>query len=505
MSFTPDRGGARRAFIGAERSFELVRRSLLQGEGLPFADALTAQQMQQAFDDEGVSFGRDDHDANVASANAASANAASADDDGIVYTPAIMLWAMLSQSLLTGVQRSCRAAVQRVAVYYALVGREVSSTNTGAYCRARAKVTEGVVRRLTAGVAWRCEAAVPDDWRWHGFRTLVVDGTTISMPDTEPNQAEYPQPTSQAEGLGFPILRAVALTSLATGMVLALATGPYAGKETGETALLRTLFDQLQRGDLVLADRYYGGWFLLALLRDLGVEFVTRLHQHRTADFTRGKRLSQGDHLVAWPRPQKPEWLDQETYDRLPEQLEVRETEVRVNVPGFRTESLVVVTSLFDHKVYTRTDIATLYRRRWVIELELRDIKTTMQLGVLRCQTPEMVRQELWTGLLAYNLIRQSLLQSAHADKRLPYQLSFAAALQMLANTWVLAAAPPLVSVSTRERLIALRILNGHSHRVAHRPDRVEPRAVKRRPSPLALLTELRDTARARLIAGQKT
>ena len=161
------------------------------------------------------------------------------------------------------------------------------------------------------------------------------------MPDTEPNQAESPQPTRQAEGLGFPVLRAVALTSLATGMVLALATGPSAGQETGETALLRRLLDQLLRGDLVLAERYYGGWFLRALLRDLGVEFVTRLHQHRTADFTRGKRLSQGDHRVAWPRPQKPEWLDQETYDRLPAHLEVRETEVRetevrVNVPGFR-------------------------------------------------------------------------------------------------------------------------------------------------------------------------
>ena len=288
-------------------------------------------------------------------------------------------------------------------------------------------------------------------------------------------------------------------------MIVALALGPYAGKETGETALFRTLFEKLRRGDLVLADRYYGGWFMLALLRELGVEFVTRLHQLRTADFHRGKRLGKGDHVVEWAKPPKPEWLDQETYDRLPEQLAVREIEVSVNVPGFRTESLVVVTSLLDHQVHSRAEIATLDRRRWVIELELRDIKTTMQLGVLRCQTPEMVRQELWTGLLAYNLIRQSLLQSAYASERLPQQLSFAASLQMLANTWVLAAVPPLVSARARERLIALRILNGHSHRVGNRPDRVEPRAVKRRPSPLALLTELRATARARLIAGQKT
>jgi hypothetical protein len=138
------------------------------------------------------------------------------------------------------------------------------------------------------------------------------------------------------------------------------------------------------------------------------------------------------------------------------------------------------------------------------VELELRDIKTTMQLDVLRRTRPEYVRQELWTGLLAYNLIRQSLLQSARAGGCRPKQLSFAASLQLLANTWVLAAAPPLVTPSARERLIALRILNGHGHRVANRPNRVEPRAVKRRPSPLALLTELRSAAQARLIAGPK-
>ncbi len=487
MSFTS-------AGRGADRSFEVVRRSLLLDEGLPFVDALTAEHMQQAFDAEGVWFGEADGDAN-----------ARPEDDGIVYTPAVTLWAMLSQALFTDVQRSCVAAVQRVAVYYALLGREVSSTNTGAYCRARAKVTEGVVQRLAEGLALRSEATVPDEWRWHGFRPLVIDGTTFSMADSDANQAEYPQPTTQAEGLGFPILRAVALTSLATGMVRALAMGPYAGKETGETALFRTLFDKLQCGDLILADRYYGGWFMLALLRELGVEFVTRLHQLRDADFQRGKQLGKRDHIVTWAKPAKPEWLDQETYDRLPEQLEVREIDVRVNVPGFRTESLVVVTSLFDHHVYTRDEIATLYRRRWVIELELRDIKSTMSLDVLRRQTPAAVRQELWTGLLAYNLVRQSMLQSALASTRQPHELSFAASLQMLANTWVLAAVSPLVTVSARERLVALRILNGHSHRVANRPNRVEPRAVKRRPSPLALLTELRATAKARLIAGPKT
>lgn len=482
MSFTPKSAGA-------DRSFELVRNSLLQDDGLHFADALTAEQIQQAFDAEGVLFG-DDDDANE-----------SPDDNGCRYTRAITLWAMLSQALFTGVMRSCRAAVQRVAVYYALTGVEISSTSTGAYCRARAKVTEGVVRRLVIGVAERCEAIVPDSFRWKGFRGFVVDGTTFSMPDTVENQKEYPQASTQAEGLGFPILRAVALTSLATGMVMALATGPYAGKETGETALFRTLFDTLRPGDLVLSDRYYGGWFMLALLRERGVEFVTRLHQFRDADFTQGKRLGKGDHIVTWAKPDKPKWLDQETYNRLPEQLEVREIQVQVNVRGSRTKSLIIVSSLRNHRDYTRAELATLYRSRWRVELQIRDIKSTMQLDVLRRKTPEAVRQELWTGLLAYNLIRQSMLQSALEKGCAPHQLSFAASLQMLANTWVLGAVPPM-TISGRELLIALRISNGHSHRIANRPDRVEPRAIKRRPSYIALLTELRDTARARLMAG---
>jgi Transposase DDE domain len=473
----------RTSTAGLHRCFNLVRRSLLQAPGLPFADALSAEQIQHAFDTEDVRFGDD--------------------DDEVVYTPAVTLWAMLSQMLFTGEQRSCLAAVARVATFDALLSREVCSTNTGAYCRARAKVPEGVVRRLTLHVARDCEAQVPAAWRWKGRNVRLVDGTTFSMPDTAENQAEYPQSTAQAEGLGFPIMRAVALCSLATGMVMALACGPCAGKETGETALLRTLFDALSRGDIVLADRYYGGWFMLALLQALGVDFVSRLHQLRTADFGRGRRLGKGDHVVSWPKPERPAWMDQETYDRLPDQLEVREVQVNVDVPGFRAESLVIVTSLLDPKDYSRDDLANLFRRRWVVELHIRDIKTAMKLEVLRCKTPAMVRQELWTGLLVYNLIRQSMLQSAHEAERQPDELSFTATLQMLANSWLLAAVVIDGTCNAAEPLVRLRVVHGGSHRVGNRPDRVEPRAVKRRPKPHALLTTPRARARAELVASR--
>jgi Transposase DDE domain len=475
----------RTSHVGLHRGFDLVRRSLLQAPGLPFADALSAEHIQHAFDAENVHFGDD--------------------EDEAVYTPAVTLWAMLSQMLFTAEQRSCLAAVVRVAAFYTLLGREVCSTNTGAYCRARAKVAEGVPRRLTLQVARDCEADVPTAWRWKGRNVRVVDGTTFSMPDTAANQAEYPQSTSQAEGLGFPIMRAVALCSLATGMVLALACGPYAGKETGETALLRTLFDALSRGDIVLGDRYYGGWFMLALLQAMGVDFVSRLHQLRTSDFQKGRRLGKGDHVVSWPKPERPEWMDQETYDRLPQQLEVREVHVNIDVPGFRTESLVVVTSLLDSKEYSRDDLANLYRRRWVVELHIRDIKTAMKLDVLRCKTPAMVRQELWTGLLVYNLIRQSILQSAHKTERSPDELSFTATMQMLANSWLLAAVVMDETGDAAAPLVVLRVIHGGAHRVGNRPDRVEPRAVKRRPKSHPLLTTPRARARAALAACSST
>ena len=225
---------------------------------------------------------------------------------------------------------------------------------------------------------------------------------------------------------------------------------------------------------------------------------MTRLHQHRTADFRRGQRLGADDHLVEWSKPQRPDWLDQETYDRLPDTLRVREMKFAVRERGFRTQSVVVVTTLHDATKVTRDDLADLYRQRWHAELDLRNLKSTMSLDVLRCKTPEMVRTELWMGILAYNLVRHSLAQAAFIVEGSPRQLSFCTALQFLANTWLLAA------VSSRElhRLIDLRLTDLASQIVGNRPNRIEPRAIKRRPTPHDWLTKPRATARAELIAG---
>jgi len=461
------------------KRFRLVLASFLQRPGLVFADALSEEAIQKAFDDDGAAF---------------------AEDEDAVYTPAITLWAFLSQVLFKDEQRSCIAAVARVSVLLVALERGPCSTNTGAYCRARHKLSETILRRLAVDLANGCERQLEKAWLWHGRHVKLVDGTTVSTPDTFENQQAYPQARTQKEGLGFPVARVVALLSLATGMLTDMAMGPYTGKETGETALLRQLLDGFAPGDILLADRYYCSYFMIAQLMELGIDFVTRVHQLRTVDFRRGRRLGKGDHIVQWERPQKPKWMEHQVYDRMPASIEVREVNVRVSEPGVRTESFVVVTTLTDATAYAKDDIAELYHFRWQAELDIRAIKIGMGMDVLRCKTPEMVRKEMWTCLLAYNLIRQTMLQSAQEARMMPRALSFTAAMQSIAASWMVIV---LSDDDMAMLLIEAASVSLAGHVVGKRPGRVEPRAVKRRPKPHDLLTKPRDQARAELIGGK--
>lgn len=461
------------------RQFRFVLASFLQTPGLPFADSLSEETIEVAFQKDGVNFAQEEDD---------------------VYTPAVTLWAFLSQMLFKEEHRSCAAAVSRVIVLLVSLGRKPCSDNTGAYCRARAKLSEPALCRLVYHVADGCEDTVPDEWRWKSRRVGLVDGFTVSMPDTPDNQEAYPQSASQQEGVGFPLLRGVVLLSLATAMVRGLATGPCIGKETGETALLRELLDRFLPGDVMLADRYFCSYFMICLLKELCVDVVSRLHQRRTADFRRGKRLGPGDHAVRWMRPPRPAWMDEATYERMPASIEVREVEVAVPQPGFRTDVFVVVTTLLDAQEYTRKDLAELYHQRWLAELDIRAIKCSMGMDVLRCKSPAMVRKEIWTHLLAYNLVRRTLLQSALECGRSPRQISFTAAMQKIAASWMQG---PLLDKEITAALMQTYCEQLFRHRVGHRPNRVEPRAVKRRPKPHDLLTKPRGEARAALLAGK--
>lgn len=463
---------------GLPQRFRVVLSSFMQHSGLPFAELLPEEAITQAFADADAEFAKYDDD---------------------VYTPALTLWAFLSQVLFGDPERSCRAAVARVIVLLVSLGRSPCSDNTGAYCRARAKLPALVIEDVATKVAAGCEQRVAAAWLWKRRHVHLVDGTTVSMPDTAENQAVYPQPNSQKDGLGFPIARMVVLLSLATAMVSGMAIGPYAGKETGETALLRQLLGRLGRGDILLADRYYCSYFMIALLQELGIDFVVRLHQGRDADFRRGRRLGEGDHVVAWMKPDRPEWMNEATYARMPASIEVREVYMQIDQPGFRTDALVVVTTLTDAKEYTKADIAELYHQRWLIELDIRAIKITLRMDVLRCKTPYMVHREIWTCLLAYNLIRQTMLEAALKSERSPRQLSFTAALQKIAAAWAVLS---VCDDALRVHLIDVHLAGIGNNLIGDRPNRVEPRAVKRRPKPHDLLTEPRAQARAKLCSG---
>ena len=452
----------------------------MQQDGLPFADVLTEEKIQQAFDDEGVCF-------------------AQGEDD--VYTPAVTLWAFLSQVLFKDEQRSCLAAVSRVVVLWIALGKEPCSDNTGAYCRARAKLPVAVIKRLALALSHGCEQKLPTNWLWKDRHVHLVDGATVSMPDTVENQRDYPQPSTQAKGVGFPLARMVVLPSLATAMGSGHGPGALCGQgNRRDGAAAATLRLAAVRATLFLGDRYYCSYFLIALLMERGVDVVTRLHQARGADFRRGQRLGHGDHLVTWTRPVKPAWMDQATYERMPLSIQVREVQVQVHQPGSRVKSFVAVTTLLDADEYTKDDVAELYHQRWLVELDIRTIKVTLGMDVLRCKTPEMVRREIWTCLLHLQLNPSNLTRRQPWRRAVRYyQLSFTAALQKTAASWAMLA---VCDATMADKLIQTNLRHLARHLVGDRPGRVEPRAIKRRPKPQRLLNQPRAQARAELLTG---
>jgi putative transposase len=415
-----------------------------------------------------------------------------------IYSTAIMVWSFLSQVLRDGKEASCQAAVARVVAHQQQTGGATPSSDTGDYCRARAKLSEDALHALTVEIAAEVQEQADAAWLWKGRHAKLVDGFTFTMPDTPANQAAYPQHTAQKPGVGFPIARACAILSLATACIMEVAIGPYAGKETGETGLLRQRLDSFAPGDLLVADRYYCSFLMIALLLGRGVDVCARRPQRRTADFRRGRRLGPDDHLIAWSKPPRPEWMDEATYATTPATLTLREMRYCVTAPGRRTQVLTVVTTLLDADAYSRADIAELYGFRWNSELDIRAIKQSLNLAHVRCKSPHMVHREVWTTLLGYNLIRTTAAAAAVLHERQPRQISFTGACQYVLASWSLFAANliPRDALESRCRTLLAQIA---TCQVADRPGRIEPRELKRRRHGYKLMQEPRTTLRTRL------
>ena len=330
---------------------------------------------------------------------------------------------------------------------------------------------------MAQSVGRALHSKVDPQWLWKGRRVFMFDGSTISMPDTPENQQAYPQLYNQQPGVGFPIARIAAMISLSCGAVLELGICRYAGKGQGELSLLRKLWDLFRPGDVLLTDCLLSTWTEMVMLKGRGVDSVSRLNKAtRKADFRRGKRLGKDDHIVHWPKPRKPRSIDQKTYNSLPESLTIRELRVRVQQPGFRTKTLVVVTTLLDPEEFAKSDLADLYRARWNNELDLRSIKITLQMDILRCKAPELVRKEIWTHILAYNLIRTIIAQAANKHDILPRSISFKGALQTLEAFQPLIAFQEHRGSSFQSDLYQQVLDSLVVHRVADRPIDLRPR-----------------------------
>lgn len=412
-----------------------------------------------------------------------------------IFSPLVTLWTFLGQVLHA--DPSCRNAVAKVLSYlWATKGLEASK-DPSAYSEARHRLPEGLLPKLARTVARKLEEKVGPDDLWHGHRVKLLDGSSVTMPDTADNQAAYPQPTSQKPGCGFPVARIVGIFSLVTGALVDLVVEALS---VAETTLFRRIASAIEAGEIAVADRAFCSYADIARLRRRGVECVFRLHQTRKGDFRKGQCLGRLDRLVEWPKGRRLAWMSPEEFDALPATMLLRMIRFQRSVAGWRPKAITVVTTLLDPKAYPARDIAALFRRRWEIETDLGHLKTTMNMSVLRTESPEMVRKEIWAHLLAYNLIRTLMWDAGLHQGISPLRLSFKGAMQAMMGKW------PFSASATRRRGLAVfyeaLLRDIATHKVPHRPNRSEPRVRKRRPKTYPFMTKPRHQLREELLAA---
>jgi hypothetical protein len=445
-------------------SLDAVRARFARNEGLPFADIVTEGSIRDVLNEQGVQFRQR------------------------VFSPVTTIWGFLSQVLSD--DHSCRDAVSRIIAHRAASGHAVCSPNTASYCNARSRISTNVLRTLATRTAKELQASAAEQWKWNGRSVYIVDGSSVSMPDTPKNQRKYPQPPQQATGLGFPLARIAVLLSLATGACHDLAIAPYQGKGTGETNLFRRMYDTLKPGDVVLGDALFDDYFIACELVQRGIDIVARAQYERVGSWAAESRPD-GDILV-WQRPNKPRGMTGEQYRCYPKRLLMRQVTVDARDKNNRVKQFKVVTTILALSV-DGGQIGDLFERRWHGEVDIRSIKSTMQMDILRCKTPEMVHKEIWTHLLAYNLLRTVMAVAADENDTEPRKVSFKGAKQALT-----AFAPKIEAAQPEDRapLIDAMLTTIAYHRVGNRPGRWEPRARKRRPKPAARLTQPRHIAK---------
>lgn len=392
------------------------------------------------------------------------------------FPPHVTLMAFLSQVISQ--DGSCRATVLRVISDRVADGDEACSANTSNYVRARQRLPLELIRGLCKNVGAKTEdiQVVEERWLWKRRHVKLLDGSTLLAPDTPENREAFPIHGKQNQEVGFPIIRVSALISLSTGCLLDFDHAPYQGKQTGELSLARNILPTLREGDILLGDAMMDTFFFMAQLKRQGVDVLFEMKAHRCLDFRYGTRLSKGDRFITLKKPQRPTWMSKTEYQSYADFIQVRMIQ-----DGERT----LITTLLDPREHKKRELRKLYSRRWSVELDLRCIKDIMGMEMLRCKTPDMLEKEIWTYLLAYNLVRLLMAQAAEIYQKEPRKLSFKGTVQAI-NTFV----PKIQMAQGRKKNEIFQVMLSviASQSVGNRPGRKEPRAVKRRPKPFPRL-----------------
>jgi len=414
-----------------------------------------------------------------------------------LYPLRVTFWTFLWQVLNPG--SSCRDAVRKLMAWFAFLGRPKVQEETSPYCQARARLPKDLLERILKAIAQAAEQRVRSNWRFHDRDVKVGDGTTVSAPDTKKNQRAFPQSANQAEGCGFPLLKLVGIFSLASGALLSVVIG---NKHTSELGLFRRIWDQLKKGDIFLADRLFCDFVTMAWLWLRGVDSVLRLNEKRPRDFRKGKRLGKYDRLVTWQKPdRKPKTATRKIWNSLPTEITLRLIRYPVSIPGFRPREIVLVTTLLDPAAYPAAELASLYLRRWQVELFFRHIKSTLQMDILSCLSPAMLAREILMHLIAYNLIRGLMVEAAAVNDCDVARISFKGSIDTVrhfSQVIALAKSRKQATQLTNDLLSALA-----NDLVPDRPGRAEPRVKKRRHKRYSLMTKPRHHWKARVRSGK--
>ncbi len=434
------------------QSADILKHQFSKSLGLPWMDILPASRLTEILEEEAVPY------------------------RSRVYSPTVTLWAMLYQAL--SADKSLRNTVQCITTWLTTAGVSPPSSDTGAYSKARHRLPESLLQRLIPETAQRMGQAVSPEHLWCGRPVKVYDGTTVLMADSAANQQAYRQHGNQSPGCGFPLARLVVFFCLITGAVVSACIAPWT---MSEIVMSRLLYQDLESNDVAMADQAYGSYVDLALIQQQGADGVLRKHHARHTDFRKGGKNGIGDHQVTWQKPaQRPDHMSEEEFAMIPKTLVVREVALRLSLKGFRDQRIIVVTTLLDAQRYSAQQLTRLYGWRWpAAEVNLRHLKTTLKMEMLTAKTPEMVRKDIWAHLLGYNLLRSLMEYAAPLADDARNLLSLQGARQHF-NQML-----PLLATATktiRKRLYAHLLDNIACDLLPMRPNRHEPRVVKRRP-----------------------